>query len=110
MNWFGKQSPDAADAASAPWDSNALILDVRSPGEYASGHVDGAVNLPLDRFVQGYAELAADKSKQIVLYCQSGARSGQAMQFMQQQGYVNVVNGISAGAVALKTNRPIRRL
>ena len=109
MNWFGKQSPDAADAASAPWDSNALILDVRSPGEYASGHVDGAVNLPLDRFVDIYAALAPDKARQIVLYCQSGARSGQAVQFLAQQGYSRVVNGISPGAVALRTGRPIRR-
>jgi len=109
VNWSGNQSSDAARAASTPWDSNALILDVRSPGEYASGHVDGAVNLPLDRFVDNYATLAPDKAQQIVLYCQSGARSGQAMQFMAQQGYSRVVNGISPGAVALKTSRPIRR-
>ncbi len=110
MNWLNNLLSAAPNLETPAWDADALIIDVRGPGEFASGHVDGAVNLPLDRFVQGYAELAADKSKQIVLYCQSGARSGQAMQFMQQQGYVNVVNGISAGAVALKTNRPIRRL
>ncbi len=86
------------------------MIDVRSPAEYASGYVDGALNLPLDRFVQGYAALAPDKSRQLVVYCHSGARSGQAAQFLQQQGYENVVNGISPGAVALKTKRPIRRL
>jgi phage shock protein E len=109
VNWYGRQSSDATGAASAPWDENALILDVRSPGEFASGHVDGAVNLPLDRFVDNYAALAPDKAQQIVMYCQSGARSGQAVQFLAQQGYTKVVNGISAGAVALKTGRPIRR-
>lgn len=86
-----------------------MIIDVRSPGEFASGHVDGALNLPLDHFVDGYAALAPDKSRQVVLYCQSGGRSGQAVQFLVQQGYSKVVNGISPGAVALKTNRPIRR-
>ena len=86
-----------------------MLLDVRSPGEYASGYVEGAVNLPLDRFVQEYENIAPDKSRQIVVYCHSGARSGQAVQFLQQQNYVNVVNGISAGTVALKTGRPIRR-
>lgn len=82
---------------------------MRSPGEFASGHVDGALSLPLDHFVDGYAALAPDKSRQVVLYCQSGGRSGQAVQFLVQQGYSKVVNGISPGAVALKTNRPIRR-
>ena len=85
------------------------MLDVRSPGEYASGCVEGAVSLPLDRFVQEYESLAPDKTRQIVVYCQSGARSGQAVQFLQQQNYANVVNGISAGTVALKTGRPIHR-
>jgi phage shock protein E len=107
VNWFGQQaSPDASPPA---WNEDALIIDVRSPGEFSSGHVDGALNLPLDRFVDGYAAMAPDKSRQIVLYCQSGARSGQAVQFLLQQGYSKVVNGISPGAVALKTNRAIRR-
>ncbi len=92
------------------FDDSALLIDVRTPGEYASGHVDGALNLPLDRFVQDYASVAPDKSKQIVLYCQSGARSGQALQFLQQHNYENLINGVSAGAVALKTGRAIRRL
>ena len=92
-----------------PWDAQALIIDVRSEGEFASGHVDGALNLPLDRFSQNHAQIARDKAKQIVLYCRSGARSGQAMQFLMQQGYANVVNGGSAEAVAFKTNRHIRR-
>jgi len=74
------------------------------------GHVDGALNLPLDRFVHDYASVAPDKSKQIVLHCHSGARSGQAMQFLRQQNYENVFNGGSVGEVALKTSRPIHRL
>ena len=86
-----------------------MLIDVRSPLEYASGHVDGAINLPLDQFVQGYQGVAPDKSRQVVLYCQSGARSGQAVQFLAQQGYSRAVNGISAGTVSLRTGRPIRR-
>lgn len=82
---------------------------MRSDAEYASGHVDGAVNLPLERFVQTYESVAPDKARQTILYCQSGARSGQAVQFLTQQGYTKVLNGISAGAVAIRTNRPIRR-
>jgi phage shock protein E len=86
-----------------------LLLDVRSAAEFASGHVEGAFNLPLDRFVQEYERVAPDRSRQIVVYCQSGARSGQAVQFLLQQNYAKVVNGISAATVALKTGRAICR-
>ncbi len=99
----------SSNAGVTAWDADALLIDVRSPGEFASGYVEGAINLPLDRFVQAYESVMPDKSRQIVLYCQSGARSGQAVQFLAQQGYGKVVNGISAGTVALRTGHPIRR-
>lgn len=109
MNWLSHLTSPASDSTAPAWAEDALLLDVRSAGEYASGYVEGAVNLPLDRFVQEYETVAPDKTRQIVVYCHSGARSGQAVQFLQQQNYANVVNGISAGTVALKTGRPIRR-
>ena len=109
MNWLSNLISPSADSTAPAWVDDALLLDVRTPSEYASGHVQGAFNLPLDRFVQEYESVAPDKSKQIVVYCQSGARSGQAVQFLLQQNYANVVNGISAGTVALKTGRPIHR-
>ena len=99
----------SSNASGAAWDTDDLLIDVRSPGEFATGYVEGAINLPLDRFVQAYESVMPDKSRQIVLYCQSGARSGQALQFLAQQGYGKVVNGISAATVALKTGHPIRR-
>ena len=109
MNWLKKIVSPAPSTTTSSWDKDALIIDVRSAGEFAAGHVDGALNLPLDRFAQNHAQVAPDKAKQIILYCLSGARSGQAMQFLMQQGYLNVVNGGSASAVALRTTRPIRR-
>ena len=110
MNWSNNQISNTPDSTVPAWDEDALFLDVRTPDEYASGHVEGALNLPLDRFVQDYAGVAPDKLKQIVLYCHSGARSGQATQFLCQQNYQNVVNGGSVGLVALKASRPIQRL
>ncbi len=77
-----------------------VVLDVRSPAEYASGHVDGAINLPLDRFVDGYRNAIAEKTQRVIIYCASGARSGQAVQYLTAQGYANVVNGVSAHQVA----------
>lgn len=88
---------------------NALVIDVRSPGEYASGHVQGAINLPLDRFAQEIGHVAPDKSMPVMMYCLSGIRSGGACRLMQQLGYQQVVNGGSVGAVALKLNRSIER-
>jgi phage shock protein E len=109
VNWTSNLFSSAPESPAAPWDENVLLVDVRSAGEFSSGHVDGAVNVPLDRFAQSCAAVLPDKSRQVVLYCQSGARSGQAAQFMQQQGYEKVINGGSAGAVAMKTNRGILR-
>lgn len=109
MNWFNNLFSGATDAETVPWDAKALVIDVRSPGEFASGHVEGAFNVPLDVFAQVHARIAPDKSRQIILYCQSGARSGQALQFLQQHHYENVVNGVSVSVVAAKTQRPIVR-
>ena len=52
----------------------ALLLDVRTPEEYAAGHVPGSRNIPLD--CVGQAEL--DREAPLFVYCRSGARSGQA--------------------------------
>ena len=98
-----------AEPARAPLPDNALVIDVRSPGEYASGHVQGAINLPLNRLEQEIGRVAPDKSVPVMMYCLSGGRSGGACQLMQQLGYRQVINGGSVGAVALKLNRPIER-
>jgi len=84
-----------------------IIIDVRSPLEYASGHVEGSVNLPLDRFVEAYAAVIQDKAKQVVVYCASGARSSQAVQFLMAQGYANAVNGISCHNVANRLGKSV---
>ena len=88
----------------------AILVDVRSQAEYESGHVEGAVNLPLDRLAHDAPALLPNKSAPLVLYCVSGARSEMALQWLKQMGYAQVDNGLSAGAVALQTGRSIRRL
>lgn len=55
----------------------ALVVDVREPGEFAGGHIPGAINLPLSRFDP--AQLPLDKGKQIVLNCAAGMRSAKAL-------------------------------
>ena len=69
----------------------ALLVDVRSPQEFASGSVKGAVNIPLERL---RAELPRFKGKSgVVVFCLSGSRSGQARRILEQSGLQNVVNG-----------------
>lgn len=86
---------------------NALILDVRSPMEYDGGHVEGALNLPLDQFVEHYARVAPDRAQAIIVYCASGGRSGQAAQFLTSQGYTQVFNGVSARNVCAQLGRTL---
>jgi len=68
------------------------IVDVRTIMEYQSGHVEGAVNIPLDE-VQSRINEFEKMSKPIVVYCRSGARSGMAMSILKQSGINEVYNG-----------------
>lgn len=69
----------------------AFLVDVRSPGEFSSGSVKGAVNIPLDTLQR---QLAKFKGKQnIVVFCRSGNRSSMAKSMLAQNGYPNVVDG-----------------
>jgi rhodanese-related sulfurtransferase len=69
----------------------AFLVDVRTISEFASGSVKGAVNIPLDTFSN---QLAKFKNKShIIVFCQSGMRSGQAASILKQNGFTNVTNG-----------------
>lgn len=72
-------------------EEGAFLVDVRTPGEYSSGHVKGSVNIPLDSVTQQIAQFK-DK-KNIIVFCRSGNRSGQAKMILEQNGFTNVVNG-----------------
>lgn len=67
-----------------------VILDVRSPGEYASGHIKGALNVPHDKLESRLGEMPKDKSTEIVVYCQSGGRAGTAESILVKKGYTNI--------------------
>lgn len=88
---------------------HVLVIDVRSPGEFVSGHVQGSINLPLTTFAHEIERVAPDKSAPIVLCCATGGRSGMACSFMQQRGYTQVSNGGAASSVAGRLMRPIIR-
>lgn len=76
---------------------DAVLLDVRTPSEFAGGHIPGAVNVPLQE-LDRVAAVVPDGSTPVFAYCRSGARSAQAAAMLEQAGYKNVRNigGISS--------------
>lgn len=76
------------------------LIDVRTAEEFATGHIPGAVNIPLQELGQRLNEVAADQP--LVLYCRSGNRSTQAATLLSGQGYTGIYNlgGISAWQAA----------
>ncbi len=73
----------------------ATLVDVRSPGEFASGHINGAINIPVDQIRSRMSEIPSGKP--VVLYCRSGARSSSAAQTLRSAGRTDVHN---AGAMS----------
>jgi phage shock protein E len=65
----------------------ALIIDVRTPGEFQGGHIKGAVNIPVDQIKQHVSELK-NKNKTIITCCRSGARSGMAADILNSAGLI----------------------
>ena len=72
--------------------SGGIIVDVRSPGEFKSGHIKGAKNIPLDR-ISGNLKAIKDKNQPIITCCASGMRSASAKGILKSNGYTQVYNG-----------------
>jgi len=72
---------------------DALVVDVRDPGEYSTGHILGAKNVPLARLEEGANELAKRKEKPLIVYCDTGTnRAAKAVSALKKQGFARVVN------------------
>ena len=81
----------------------SLIVDVREPYEYALGHVEGAINIPLSKITEEASLIMqAPKDSKIILYCNSGNRSGSAIKMLKQKGYTNLINGINKQQTTLR--------
>lgn len=74
----------------------AVLIDVRTLSEYAGGHIEGSVNIPLQS-ISGSKALPEDRCAPIYVYCLSGARSRQAVHILKRNGYasVNDIGGIA---------------
>lgn len=88
-------------------DSRTVIIDVRTPEEFAQGHVKGAVNHDLLGGDFQAVLPGLDRDIAYKLYCRSGNRSGQAMALMQQEGFTKVENLGSLQEASDALNTPI---
>ena len=70
----------------------ALIVDVRTPEEFADGHYPGAINIPHETILDGLNQLGVTADIAVILYCRSGNRSGQAEQVLRQKGFAEARN------------------
>jgi phage shock protein E len=70
----------------------AVILDVRSPQEYTTGHIKNSINIPVNEIAANFQKLPS-KDTTIITCCASGMRSGKAVGILKANGYTNVYNG-----------------
>jgi phage shock protein E len=83
-----------AQAASYRCEAQDIVIDVRTPAEFAAGHVGGAVNMPLDRLVPDIrARTELHQDSRILVYCATGRRSAAAHLQLQKLGYRKVQDG-----------------
>ncbi len=95
-----KLRPSSAAAAPAKdkIKGGALVVDVRTAGEFKGGHVDGALNIPVQELESRLGELK-DKQRAIVVYCASGMRSARAAAILKKAGFADVTNAGGYGSL-----------
>lgn len=87
--------------------SGAVVIDVRTAHEFASGSLPGVINIPLDELRRRMASVVPDPMTPVLLHCKSGGRSGIASKMLRSMGYRQVGNlGSLARAQAILGHRP----
>ena len=112
-------APVATPAAMKPISADALlqqqarqpqhlfVLDVRSPQEFAEGHIAGAVNVPYDQIAARLAEVPKDKD--VVLYCRTGRRTGIAAEVLAANGYTRLSHLDGDMTAWVEKGRPVEK-
>jgi phage shock protein E len=73
-------------------DRSLLLLDVRTPEEFAEGHLPGAINIPHTELAARIGELSEARSRDVVVYCRSGRRSLQALGTLEDAGFTRLLH------------------
>lgn len=97
--WLKGRNTERVPASSAmvvPPEEGAVrdivLVDVRTPEEFRTGHKEGALNIPVDNVEQLAPQLLPDKNAVILLYCRTGKRSDKAMEILRKMGYSHLEN------------------
>ena len=72
--------------------NGATVIDVRVPDQYNEGHIKDAINIPLENIEKEIEAKVAKKDAKVIVYCNTGNRSGQALEKLKKLGYTNVSN------------------
>lgn len=106
-----KTAPDISEAdLLAMKDAPPLLLDVRTPGEFAAGHVPGAWNVPVDDVGSRVDEIRTKAGgREIVVYCQSGTRAGRAKKTLEAAGVSDVRHLTGDWAAWSTSGNPIEK-
>lgn len=102
-------SGPASEQVSEQVSDSAILLDVRTPGEYAAGRLDGAQLLDFNGGALAAAVADLDPDAEYLIYCRSGNRSGQAIALMAGAGFTNLTNLGSLEQAAAATGLAIVR-
>ena len=86
-----------------------LLLDVRTPDEFAEGHVPGATNIPVDDLAGRTKELEPYRDRGVVTYCKAGARAEAAAQTLASAGFPHVMQMTGSMDRWLAEGRPVER-
>lgn len=97
----------ATPAAESSISADAVVIDVRTPGEYAAGHLEGAMNIDVQAssFDSQVAALATDGD--YVVYCRSGSRSAGAAARLAELGFTSVTDAGAMSSAAVTTGLPV---
>ncbi len=84
---------------------NLVILDVRTVAEFNDGHIEGAINIPVDELSGRLSEL--DKSKELLVYCRTGNRSATAVSILENAGYTKIFHMHEGISVWIQQGYPV---
>lgn len=99
----------SSNEAIALHNKGALVLDVRTADEFASGHIVNARNISLETLADNLDSIKKYRDKPVIVYCEAGNRSAQAIKLLKTQGYTTVFN-LSGGLAAWRQdNLPLSR-
>ena len=101
--------PEALVGLQATGDPGLVILDVRTPDEYAAGHVPGAINVPHDALEARLASLPELRDRDVVVYCRSGRRSALAHEVLKRHGFSRLLHLAGDMDGWTQASRPVER-